>query len=351
MTARLLRLTRTTILAVLACVALVAGGTAAVAATTAGTTGATEIQITGTVSDRGGYPLEGMIVQVVRADHEESDFAETRTYVGGKFGTPKIPVDSTMNYLLEVTDPTGRHQKAYSKEFAATAANRKQNVTMADAAVIRGKVTTKDGDVVRPATSIFVEAQGTDSGGRPAGGFTFTSSKGAFSMGGLPSGTYSLTFLDYDEENTREGPLFQTICYDNVPLTAVEPDRCDGATLVKVTAGKVTTINPQVLDHKLGSISGTATDTNGAPLKGKAVTIVAANDQNVHLGERNTKADGSWSVPGIRFVGKVKVSVSDPFEVYRTTWYTNAVDFAHATALQLKDQGEINGITFVMPPS
>lgn len=237
----------------------------------------------------------------------------------GDFGTPKIPVDATMKYLLEVTDPTGRHRTAYSKEFAATAANRKQNVTMADAAVIRGKVTTKDGDVARPATRILVEANGTDSGGRPAGGFSFTSSKGAFSMGGLPSGTYSLTFVDYDEDGTREGPLFRTICYDNVPLTSVEPDRCAGATQVKVTAGKVMTINPQVLDDRLGSLSGTVTGSAGTPLDNVTLDVYAANNPDNYLGEDHTAGGGKWTINGIDYVGEIKLVARDDAGTYRTT--------------------------------
>jgi hypothetical protein len=338
MTARLKRLTRTTTVTLLACLALVAGGTTALAATAAATTAAAKIQITGTVSDHGGYPLAGMTVQVVRADHEESNFASTSTDWAGAFGSPKIPVDATTEYVLEVTDPTGRHLVTYSKEFTATAANRKQNVTMADAGVIRGKVTTKDGDVVKPATRVVVTANNSIS--------VATSTLGKFSLGGLPTGTYALLFEDYDEDGTRPGPLFSSICYDNIPRPV---GNCSDATQVKVTAGTVTTIHPQVLDHRLGSLSGTVTDTNGAPLKGKPVTIVAASDQSNWLGNATTKADGSWSVPGIKFVGKVKVSVEDPFEVYRTTWYDKAVDFAHATPLQLKDQGEIDDITIVMP--
>jgi hypothetical protein len=117
--------------------------------------------------------------------------------------------------------------------------------------VIRGKVSTKDGDVVQPAAGILVEVRGTTTGGKDADGFTFTSAHGAFTVGDLPSGTYSLTFTDYDEDGTRPGPRFRTICYDNAPLTDVEPDRCDAATLVRVAAGAVRTLRPQVMDQRL----------------------------------------------------------------------------------------------------
>lgn len=249
MTVRLLRLTRTTILALLASVGLIAGGTAAVSS--AASAAPATLRVSGAVSDAGGYPLPGVIVQVVRADHEESNFAPASTDWAGAFGTPKIPVDATTKYVLEVTDPTGRHRTAYSKPFAAISANRTQDITLRNAAVIRGKVTTKLGDVIKPATGVQVTAQGTTAQGHEYNATVGTSTRGAFSLGGLPSGTYSLVFLDYDEDGTRPGPLFNPICYDNVPVTAVEPERCDGAKLVTVTAGKVTTIRPQVLDDPI----------------------------------------------------------------------------------------------------
>jgi hypothetical protein len=346
MNAQLLRLTRTTILALLACVGLVAGG--AVATTSVASAAPATIRFTGTVTETGGYPLAGVKVQVVRADHEDSDWAVTTTDSHGRFITPKILANASMNYLLEATDPTGRHQTTYTEEFAATLANRTQNISMAKAAIIRGQVSTKDGDIVRPATHVIVEANGTDNAGNPAGGNAFTTSSGEFSLGGLPSGTYSLAFDDNDEDGTRVGPRFRTICYDNVPLTDVEPNRCDGATLVKVVAGTVTTIHPQVLDHRLGGLSGAVTDSAGNLLQYVTVDVYAANDQRF-LGEDRTFGEANWAIDGIDYVGKVKIVASDVEGNYRTTWYVNAIDFAHANALELQDEGQIDDITIALP--
>jgi hypothetical protein len=198
------------------------------------------IRVTGTISDRAGYPLAGVNVLVVRADHEDSDVESTTTDGAGRFVTPRIPVDAAMEYKLVVTDRTGRHQTAYSRDFAATPANRTRNVRMAIAGIIRGKVTTKDGDIVRPARHVLVTANNSISVG--------TSSLGAFSLGGLPTGTYTLLFEDYDEDGTRPGTHFASICYDNIPRPV---GNCADGTKVRVTAGKVTTINPQVLDDPI----------------------------------------------------------------------------------------------------
>lgn len=234
MTARLPRLTLT-----------LAAGLALIGGAAAGTIGSADaatatIQVTGTVTDKAGYPLAGMQVLVVRADHEDSDFEATTTGWAGTFSAPKIPADATMEYQLEVRDPTGRHLTTYSKPFVATAAHRVQNVKLAAAGIIRGKVSTKDGDVVRPARFVLVTANNSVSVG--------TSVFGTFSLGGLPSGTYTLLFEDYDEDGTRPGPHFASICYDNIPRPV---GSCGDATKVTVTAGKVTTINPQVLDVRI----------------------------------------------------------------------------------------------------
>lgn len=247
MKARFARLTRTTIPALLACVALV-GGTA-VATTSAANAAPTTFRFNGTVSDRAGFPLAGVEVQVVRADHEDSDIEPVITGRKGDFVTPAFVVQPDVKYQLVATDPTGRHLTAYSKGFAPTAANRTQNLTMGPAAVIRGKITTKKGDTVRPGAGIFVEAYGTTPGGKPAGGAEFASALGAFSMGGLPSGTYRLVFSDYDEEGNYPDGQFSPICYDNVPVTSTGPDECEGQTFVTVKAGTVTTLHPQVLDE------------------------------------------------------------------------------------------------------
>ncbi len=234
MTARLLRLT----LALVAGVALV-GGTA-IAATSAAHAAPATIRVTGTVTDRDGYPLAGVEVQVVRADHEDSDFEPTTTDWAGRYVTPRIPVDATMKYVVGAADPTGHHQTASSKPFAATPAHKVQHLKMAAAGIIRGKVTTKDGDVVRPARFVLVTANNSVS--------VATSSFGTFTLGGLPSGTYTLLFEDYDEDGSRPGPHFASICYDNIPRPV---GNCVDATKVTVTAGKVTTINPQVLDVRI----------------------------------------------------------------------------------------------------
>ena len=335
MTAQLTRLTWTSVAAICAMVVLVAGGTTAAIATTsaASTTGT----ITGTISDPGGYPLSGMSVQLWDNGPDEGSLvATTTTDTAGRYRFTEVATDGDDAYRVEARDSTGAHLDLISGTFPiAVGKTTTRDGTMKLAGFIQGKVSTKVGTAAaQPAKNVVVEALGGDTSQDVK-----VSAKGFFRLGKLPTGTYTVRFQDSTE-------TFSGTCYHNVRMTY--DGRCPGVTKVAVTAGRTTTLKPQVLTHKLGRLSGTVTDTNGTPLKGVQVEVRAASDENLWLKETVTKADGSWAI-GSAYVGKVKVMAWDLEDVHRTTWYKNAVDFAHATALTLKDQGTISGITIVMP--
>ena len=334
MTARLVRLTRTTLAAICAMVVLVAGGTTAALATTSAvpTTGT----ITGTISDPSGYPLAGITIQLWDNGADEGSLVATATTdSAGRYRFAKVATDGDDAYRFEAEDLSGAHLHLSSGTFVVPAGRTTtHNGTMKLAGFIQGKVSTKDGAAAaQPAKNVVVEADGGD-----VALDAKVSAKGFFRLGGLPTGTYRVRFQD-------SAGTFTTTCYNNVPT--INGGRCPGMTTVAVTAGKTTTLKPQVLHHKLGQLSGSVADTNGAPLQGMTVEVRRASDQAI-LAELTTKADGSWT-SGIGFVGTVKVEVWDTEDAYRTTWFKNAVDFAHATALQLKDEGKITGINVVMP--
>lgn len=335
MTARLVRLTGTILAAICAMVVLVAVGTTAAIATTSATS--TTGTITGTISDPSAYPLSGITVQLWDNGPDEGSLvATTTTDSAGRYRFANVATDGDDAYRFEARDTSGAHIDLYSGTFPIAAGKTTtHDGTMKVAGFIQGKVSTKDGTAAaQPAKNVVVEAEGGDTSQDVK-----VSAKGFFRLGKLPTGTYTVRFQDSTEK-------FSGKCYNNVPMSY--NGRCPGATTVSVTAGKTTTLKPQVLDHKLGRLSGTVTDTNGAPLKGVQVEVRAASDEELWLNETITKADGSWTI-GSGYVGKVKVTVWDLDDVYRTTWYKNAVDFAHATALVLKDQGEISDISVAMP--
>lgn len=334
MTARLARLTWTTVAAICAMVVLVAGGTTAAIATTSASS--TTGNITGTISDPSGYPLSGVTVRLWDNGPDEGSLvATTTTDSAGRYRFSNVATDGDDAYRFEAEDLSGAHIYTYSGTFVVPAdKTTTYNKTMKLAGFIQGKVSTKDGTAAAvPARNVVVEADGSD-----VALDVKVSAKGYFRLGGLPTGTYRVRFKD-------SAGKFTTTCYNNV--RTINGGRCPGMTTVAVTAGKTTTLKPQVLSHRLGQLSGTVTDTSGTPLKGMAVEVRRASDDAI-LRELTTKADGSWAA-GIGYVGTLKVEVWDPEDVYRTTWFKDAVDSAHAVALQLKDQGKITGINVVMP--
>ena len=329
MNARPARLTRTTVSIIGAVLILVGGGTTAALATTS--IASTSGNITGTISDPSGYPLAGITVRLWDNGPDEGSLVGTTTTdSAGRYRFANVATDGDDAYRFEAEDLAGAHLYTYSGTFVVPAGTTTtSNLTMQLAGIIQGKVSTKDGDAAAlPGRNVLVEAGGRE---------VKVSAKGYFRLGGLPSGTYRVDFRD-------TAGKFWPQCYNNVLMIAFTP--CPG-TKVTVTAGKTTTLSPQVLDHRLGQLSGKVTDTNGAPLAGMAVEVRRASDQSI-LDEVTTKADGSWT-SGVNYVGAAKVEVWDPEDVYRTTWFKNAVDFAHATSLQLKVDGTLTGINVVMP--
>jgi len=331
MTARLARLTRSTVAAICAMVVLVAGGTtAAIATTSAAPSGAV---VTGTIFDPSGYPLSGITVQLYRDGPDEGTLVgTTTTNDAGRYRFNGVEGTTGDSYRIQGADRSGAHVSMDST-FDLTGTTTTRNATMRLAGFIQGKVSTKIGTApAQRATQAFVSADSED-----AAAGVQVSSKGTFRMGNLPPGTYVLTFLDR---------AFAYQCYDNI--RAPFHGTCARSTKVTVVAGRTTTINPQVLSHPNSKVSGTVTDTKGAPLEG--IQVAVYTDTNRVVNDSTTKADGTWAVNSVDWVGKIKV-VARTYsgQPYRTTWYKNAVDFAHGTPIAVKDGSTITGIKIALP--
>ncbi len=166
------------------------------------------------------------------------------------------------------------------------------------------------------------------------------SAKGTFRIGGLPAGTYALELQDRDA-------AFAAQCYSNIRMGSEGCEGTAGVTRITVAAGKATTITPQVFSHPTATLGGTVTGPDGKPVNDAAVEVDAA-DQRRLVDDSYTKADGTWTLRGIAYVGKVKIIARDSDGVLRYTWYVKAVDYAHATAVTLKEGSKITNIRITM---
>ena len=321
--------------AICAMVVLVAGGTTAAIATTSAA--ATTDTITGTITDSSGYPLPGITIRLFDDGPDDGSLVDTATTnTAGRYRFTGVHAKRGATYRLEGTDPTGAHVFLYSSFVVGPGAAMTHNATMKLAGFIQGKATTKIGTApAQPAKHAYITAYGKNT--------TETvnvSAKGTFRIGGLPAGTYVLELQDGDE-------AFADQCYNNIRMGSDGCEVTKGATRVTVTAGKATTIAPQVFNHPTSVLGGTVTDAAGKPVEDAAVEIYAA-DQRRLIDDSYTKADGTWTLRGIEYVGKVKIMVRDSDEVLRDTWYVSAVDYAHAAPITVREGSERTTIHITM---
>lgn len=337
MTARLARLTRTTMAALIAFVALVAGGTTAAIATTSALT-TTTITLTGTISDPSGYPLANIKILLFKDGTDEGTLiGTTTTNSAGRYRFTGVQlVEGDTDYRLEATDGSGAHVFRSSSLNVGSGTTTTHNVTMLIAGFIQGKVSTQDGDApAQPAKHVYVTAYGAN-----AIGEANVSARGKFRIGGLPAGKYFLAF--------QGDAAFRDQCYSNILKGTEGCEGTTGATQVTVTAGQATTITPQVLNHPTSTLGGTVTDTSGNPVAGASIAVYTATKHMIN-DTSYTKADGTWSMRGIAYVGKVRIFARDSNAVLRDTWYRSAVDFAHATPVSVTEGSELTTLRISMP--
>lgn len=297
---------------------------------------ASTVQLTGTVYNKAGQPLRDIQVTLYRVGNE-NDLTKTRSNGAGRFTFPAVPKSATTRYYLAVEDLSGRYVDNYHTRTFTAGSAKVPDVTMARAGFIEGTMFTKEGDEVKPVAAGWVSAMNRTNG---YGGSAPVADDGTFRIDGLRPGSYELTFVDTDR-NFADG------CYDNVPMGELV---CEGTQQVTVKAGKVTTINPQVLDNPLELASGTVTDANGAPLADIWINVFDADDNKRWYGSTYTDTNGNWTVRGIDHAGPIKVRADDESrEPTVTRWYRDAKTFAEALRLTLTDGGEIGDIGIVLP--
>jgi hypothetical protein len=62
-----------------------------------------------------------------------------------------------------------------------------------------------------------------------------------------------------------------------------------------------------------------------------------------------TATNGTWTKVGLDFVGKVRIKVTDPTGVHRTTWYASAISYGTATPVTMKDGSQIKYLHIKLP--
>lgn len=169
------------------------------------------VTIKGTISDTDGYPLAGITIRLYD-DGDGSLVDTTTTDDAGSYLFTNVLTRGAARYRFEADDMTGSHVYCGSPAFVVTAgAPAIHHLTMRIAGIIQGRVATEGKCVIVAAEAEHWAGEAT------------VSPNGAFRLGGLAPGTYTVRFRDLSETTGTDVPK------------------------VKVTAGKAMTLKPQKL--------------------------------------------------------------------------------------------------------
>jgi 5-hydroxyisourate hydrolase-like protein (transthyretin family) len=283
-------------------------------------TGAT---IRGTVTDAAtGSPLSGTIV------HAESTngswLAGAATDSQGHYALTGLPAGTVIVHFLS----DGVHFDEYydGQTSAADAAqltvSTGQTTTGIDAALdvggaIRGTVSAADTGQGLAHVSVYASPEG--------GGTTMygsTDSEGRYTVGGLDTGTYQLSFRPYQNQNY---------------VAAAYPSD------VSVTSGQATTGIDQALEVG-GQVSGTVSDAStGDPLVGIGVSGVASAGDFLAFTNTVTDDQGHYTVAGLP-------SGAATISAYDGTGY-HAQTFTASGAVTVTAGSTLGGINLALTPT
>lgn len=296
---------------------------------------AAEKRVAGTVTGPDGTPLAGVDVDLLLQDGEDGSLvASTRTDARGHYSFAQVSTSRTP-YSLELDDRSGWHQRTYVPQFVVRGAVTK-DATMKDAGILQGEVHSKDGDApARPATAVIVTADRSD---LTSFGDVRVAENGHFRLGGLAPGTYTVRFQDTSAE-------FEWLCYDDVPWSGEECSRPSAP--VTVRAARATTLAPQLLDHRLGVVTGTVADVGGTGIA-RANVVAYGRDAGDQVAVTQTRSDGSFVLHGVE-AGKIRLQATSSDGRHLARWYRDAKTFATATVLRMRDGGEIGDVVITLP--
>ncbi len=282
--------------------------------------------ISGTVTDPDGNVLSNVEVTVYRQEtygwaamSHTTSISGTYTVGGLNTGTYRVGFyDRSNTYATEFYNDATDVDSATDVSVTAGQNTPNIDVQLAVRGSISGTVTDPDGNVL---SNVEVTVYRQETYGWAAMSHT-TSISGTYTVGGLNTGTYRVGF--YDRSNT-----YATEFYNDA--TDV-----DSATDVSVTAGQNTPNIDGQLDVQLavgGSISGTVTDPDDAPLAGIGIMVYSESGIPFHVFPSYTDTDGTYTIGGLPG-GTYRVSFYDSIGGrYLMEYYDNAPDLDSATQI------------------
>jgi hypothetical protein len=237
--------------------------------------------VTGKVTDPAGNPVPGVSEWLEPSAGQDLGLTDAQgiyRIIGIAPGTYTLCVNGT-----ESTSPTAPYGYATDcgPEFEVAAGQTgTQNRALQPAGAIGGSVTGPDGSPVADVLMAVFDATGTQVNTAE------TDESGNWRLPGLDAGQYTVC---YNPTSTSGG--YRRGCYDG------QPDGATTGTPVTVTAGQLTTVNTALAPG--ATISGTVTDSHGAPLEGVVVTVISLTDETVTYSARTGDDAIDYTLTGL----------------------------------------------------
>jgi hypothetical protein len=301
--------------------------------------------ISGTVTEVGGGPLEGVKVCAESFGPPEEEFECAETEFDGTYTVPGLGPGSYVvefvsqhgNFVSQYYDGRGTWEEADRIELRTGEAKAGVNAALERGASISG--TVKAAATGLPVSGVAVCAFSTNG---PGFGCASTNGAGGYAITGLPAGLYEVTFEPLE---TEQDVVFQS--YQG-GLVSVAPQA--------VVTGIDAALQPG------GQIAGTVrAAATGAPLAGVEVCITTAEEAWA-LGCLKTPASGGYRFTGV-WKDSFKVVFSPeagelengkleklPVDPWPTVWWSGQASFATATPIAMTPPAVITGIDGSLGP-
>ncbi|MFP4440027.1 MAG: carboxypeptidase regulatory-like domain-containing protein [Chloroflexaceae bacterium] len=281
--------------------------------------------ISGIVTDPDGNVLSNVEVTVYRPEtygwaamSHTTSISGTYTVGGLNTGTYRVGFyDGSNTYATEFYNDATDVDSATDVSVTAGQNTPNIDVQLAVGGSISGTVTDPDGNVLE---NVWVQVYSNNEFGFwvQTGMPHTTAADGTYTVGGLATGTYRIEFGDYSSNYMGE-------FYDNAADV-------DSATDISVTIGQDTP-NIDVQLAVGGSISGTVTDPDDAPLAGIGIMVYSESGIPFSVFPSYTDTDGTYTIGGLPG-GTYRVSFSDSIGGrYLMEYYDNAPDLDSATRI------------------
>ena len=233
------------------------------------------VTLTGIVAGPTGVPLAGACV-----DLETDPVPYVTTDAVGQYSFTGVQPSTAGTFVISVqpgcsTDPLGADYLAYtSGPITATGAVTTGNVTLALGGSLAGKVFGSSGSPLYGACILATAVSGSVSE------YGSSAINGSYLIGGLPVGSYALTFSDCN--NTLN---VQSKYYDNVQTLST-------ASHAAVIAGQTTSLDSQTLPAG-GSVALKVTDLEGNLIPGLSVFAFPEVNDSLNLAGQSTRTPDS----------------------------------------------------------